>query len=343
MKARSNYPQDAATWDARLRAPDITDAEKVAFEKWCLQSPENQQAFDDLQSLLHALSEAQQGPEILALREAARDYSAPAGQRWLQVWLPRVAALIVVCLAGLAYLVPSNVSTTKKALTPSFETAVGERSTANLEDGSIMVLNTDTVVDVAFSPVQRLVTLQRGQALFEVAKDTSRPFVVVAGEQRITAIGTIFDVRLTEHKVLVTLVEGIVEVQPETSPNALLTSEAAAASPIRMRPGEQLITPVVSTSAPPTMQRADVEHATIWREGRIFFDDVPLSTAITEMNRYSTTQIHLDGSTTANYRVSGMFRTGRQHTFVNAIEAYYPLAAQGDAEGRIVLATGPPS
>ena len=160
---------------------------------------------------------------------------------------------------------------------------------------------------------------------------------MVAGEQRITAIGTVFDVRFEGAEVEVTLVEGIVEVQPDEPSAPTLTPTARRVKPVRLASGQSLRTSADGTNQPPAVETVDADQATLWRQGQVFFDDVPLSKAAAEMNRYSTVQIVVDDASLDVHRVNGMFRTGRQTTFVDAIEAYFPVNAEQTGDNRIVL------
>src|SRR5262249_55156254 len=134
-----------------------------------------------------------------------------------------------------------------------FTTAVGERSTVALSDGSSVVLDTQSRIDVAYSPDQRRVRLTSGQAWFQVAHNAGWPFVVEAGDRRITALGTAFDVRLgnRENSVQVTLVEGKVAVEAIQSPLARFIRSAPPASVLS--PGDSLVVsgaqPVLSRPA----------------------------------------------------------------------------------------------
>ena len=234
-----------------------------------------------------------------------------------------------------------------RTLDSTFETAVGERSTVVLPDDSVVTLNTDTLVQVAFeqnSDVRRLI-LVRGQAHFAVEKD-SRPFEVLAGDQRIIALGTAFDVRIDEDRgVRVTLVEGrisvheggvrgatIVSPAPE-SPGGEPSGEAIAGTVLRE--GEQCI---AKPDAPPEVIVVDVEQIVGWREGRLVFRDDPLRDVVKEINRYSTKKlVVVDDERLDGIQIGGVFRAGSTESFVAAVEELYPVQAQRVAADRVYL------
>jgi transmembrane sensor len=337
-KLSRELPDGAAEWDARLRAPDCTEAERAAFNRWCAASPEHQRSFDELQAALASLREARDRPEIRSLREAALGAASPA-RRWRR-WIAPAVGIGVAAAAAFAVVTlrPLAIEDSRQAAAPpSYATAVGERSTTSFDDGTVAVLNTNTRLEVDYADTERRVTLRRGQALFDVAKDPMRPFVVVAGEQRITAVGTVFDVRYEGNAIEVTLVEGVVDVAPKEPVGANLNGPSPELATVRLNAGQRLVTTALATPSSPVVETADVETATMWREGRVFFEDAPLSEAVAEMNRYSTTAIVVADPGLDRHRVNGMFRTGQQGNFVEALEAYFLIQVERDANGRIVL------
>ncbi|HEX3869467.1 MAG TPA: FecR domain-containing protein, partial [Pirellulales bacterium] len=213
-----------------------------------------------------------------------------------------------------------------------FATRVGERSNIILTDGSTVVLNTDSRIRVAFDGRVRRVQLLAGQAWFEVAKNQPRPFVVEAGDRKVTAHGTAFDVRLEDHdRVQVTLIEGRVSVE------ALGTSGAGpntTSDHEDLLPGDQL---VVTGTRPATKRRTDVTKATSWREGEIIFDDDTLATAIAEVNRYSAKKIVLADARLASLRMSGVFIAGHSDSFVETVTGNFPIKVASDSGGQILL------
>ena len=331
------YPSDAASWDARLRAADCTADERVAFNAWCLASPENQEEYDRLRSLLSELRSAGNAPEIRALREWAiestESESRNLKKRRNTAWLALAATISAIAIGIWITGQPPGTLPTISPVVAEFATAVGERSTANLDDGSVATLNTNSQLALDYSDDERRVILIQGQALFDVAEDPERPFVVMAGEQRIVAVGTVFEVRLEQDDVNVVLVEGVVDVFGAPRSN----TGGAASPPTRMAAGQRLTTSAVATAVPPTIEETDAERATIWKEGRVFFEDAALADAVREMNRYSSMKIKIEGESIEALRVNGMFRTGRPANFVSTLEAYFPVVSEHVGESTIVI------
>jgi transmembrane sensor len=210
-----------------------------------------------------------------------------------------------------------------------YETRIGERRTVMLADGSRVTLDTASKVAVRLDRNRRSITLAEGQALFDVEHDRSRPFVVTAGDARVTALGTRFDVRLSGQGARVTLVEGRVAV------------ETYGARPKRwtLAPDQRIVT----TSKNPAPARTDAASAVSWASGRLTFDNTPVSVAVAEVNRYTMTPIRLEAQAIAQVPVSGVFDTGDVEGFVAALQDLYGVEVRRGQAGGVVLRDPPPT
>lgn len=328
-------PMDAAGWDARLRSSNCRDDERRAFRAWRRASTKNQQEYDRLQSVLKDLRESRHAPKIRSLRDWATDYDSTGrvfrfGRRQA-AWA--AAAALVALLGAVTWLIISgtgNQPQPRGLSADALSTAIGERTTFNLQDGTTIILNTNTQVMLEFSAGQRRVDLQQGQALFDVSEDTESPFVVTAGNHRVLAVGTTFEVRFEGADVSVTLVEGVVDVAPVGD------DVWNGGKPVRLLAGQQL-TADSEGITPPEILFVDLEQAMLWQAGRVYFDDTPLNAAVAEMNRYSTLKIALDDDSLEDIQVNGLFQSGRQVNFANALEAYFPVRAVRKNPDLIVL------
>lgn len=330
-----SMPTDAGGWDARLRSSDCSDEERRAFRAWRHASTANQREYDRLQRVLSDLRASRHDPEIRSFREWAADHG-PSGRifrlnRRQTAWA--AAAAVVAFLGAVTLFVisgPGNQLQPRDLSVDALSTAIGERATFNLEDGTTIVLNTNTQVMLEFSAGQRRVDLQQGQALFDVSEDTESPFVVTAGNHRVLAVGTTFEVRFEGADVSVTLVEGVVDVAPVGD------DVWNGGKPVRLLAGQQL-TADSEGITPPEILFVDLEQAMLWQAGRVYFDDTPLNAAVAEMNRYSTLKIALDDDSLEDIQVNGLFQSGRQVNFANALEAYFPVRAVRKNPDLIVL------
>lgn len=327
----------AADWHGRLDEDDSART-RAEFDAWLAADSRNRAAFEAVEQTCASLAAARVDDRVLKLRREA--LSATHRLRFLRV---ATAAAVIGVAVAIGYAVapmfrdvPVSASSmiTRAAIEGgAFRTAIGERSNITLSDGSSVVLNTNSRIEVRFTPERRSVRLLAGQAWFQVARNPSRPFVVDAGDQRVTALGTAFDVRLDGHdSVQVTLAEGKVSVEPILSPLARLISPPPV--PELLIAGEALI---VSDDAPVEKRKADVSKVVSWRQGQVVFDNDTLAAAIAEINRYSAKRIELADPALGELRVSGVFKAGHSDSFVETVTGHYPLQIASRDESRILL------
>lgn len=214
-----------------------------------------------------------------------------------------------------------------QAAAQTYSTARGEIRLVPLEDGSTITLNTASTARVTFSRRQRLVELVEGEALFDVAEDAERPFVVSASPARVRAIGTSFTVsRLHRQPVQVLVAQGVVEVErPGSAKRASrVTANAravlAGSAPIK-------VTPLAAT---------DIARALAWREGMLLFEDAPLHRAASEFARYSDMHILFADESVGQETVTGLFAANNPAGFAKAVALGLDLRVRRDRAG-IVL------
>jgi transmembrane sensor len=219
--------EEAGLWDARLRAPDCTDADRALFAQWRDADSSHWAAFERLQTIVACLRNEMSRADVRALRDAAvrarprRPWRLPLLVAASLATLTLVIAVwtglpAVTSLAPLRNLVAFAERITGADSAEQYVTALGQRSTVTLRDGSSVELNARTRVKVNFTAARRSVELVDGQALFHVAKNPHRPFIVRAGNREIVAIGTAFDVRVDSAYLRVTLIEGKVAVATQS-------------------------------------------------------------------------------------------------------------------------------
>lgn len=305
---------EAAAWHARLGAPRVPPETIEAFFAW-RQAPANAEAYRRVEQAWTKTDGLAGDPVIaealngaLSRRAKGRD---PAFLR------PVVGG--AVALAALAVLAGAWMWAQGRG---AYATSIGEQRTVQLADGSTVRLDTGSRIRVRFTGDRRTVELEAGQALFTVAHDTARPFTVEAGEARVTAVGTVFDVRRAGDGVEVTLVSGAVDVMPGEGAR---TSRMGAGQQARVGYGGLRLAAV------------DTAIETSWAEGRVVFRDTPLQEAVAEVNRYLTDPIVLDSPDMAGERVNGVFKTGDRDAFVSAATEALGLKASPGADGAVRL------
>lgn len=313
-KPASIAEQEAMDWLVRRQSEDWCAEDDCAFEAWLAASAEHRRAFADIEALWSGLDRYK--TRTFPLRDAARAYRPPPPWPVLRYWAVGLALSLTVALVVLL-----GPRWWNDDLESVHRTARGERRTIMLTDGSQVEINTDTELRVRINSETRSVWLTRGEALFTVTVDTSRPFEVMSGNGRIRDLGTRFDVYQSPDQVSVTVLEGRVQITTDRA-NA---TPLAAGQQVAYSPNGELSS--VST--------ADVAAVTAWREGRLVFQRQTLGEAVAQMARYHAVEIVFEDPTLATLKISGTFTTDDLRLFLSTLEATYPLKATV-ASGRLI-------
>jgi transmembrane sensor len=293
---------EAATWIARLRDEQGGPHVEAELQEWLAESAEHQRAFERMTQVWEQAGNIRmraQSDVSVALRGRSR-FSLWAGAA--------AAALVLVVIASLYW--RDN----------TFTTAVGQQRVRELRDGTRVVLNTDTRIEVNYDEQARRVRLVHGEARFDVSKRPTWPFLVSVGDQEIRALGTSFIVRHDNDQDLsVTLVDGRISVAPIAG-----SGETPPHTPQVLVPGQRL---VISQHRAPAVDRPELSRVTAWERGRVEFDATPLEDATTEMNRYTTSRVIVLDPEVAQLRIGGVFRAGDSEEFVKIVTSALGLKA----------------
>ncbi|HEY3851623.1 MAG TPA: FecR domain-containing protein [Steroidobacteraceae bacterium] len=333
LRTRAEIDEEAAEWTWRLDGDKVGPADREAFDSWLRQDARHRRAFDEFSKVwraLDGLGEAKRGEKLATFTRPARHATVQVRRRW---WLGAAAAVLIGTLAGVLWMREgSDIQT--------FSTAVGQQRDVTLADGSVVSLNTNSIIETDLSRRLRQIHLRKGEAHFQVAHDRSRPFLVHAGDAVVRAVGTQFEVRLlADQHVDIVVNEGRVEVQatPGSGPEVGPASGPRPATTLRaVRAGERLSTASADYSVRQvTPEQLSSELA--WRDGAIIFDGEPLSEAITEIERYTDTRIVVSDAGTAALRVGGRFRTDDVQDFFRGLESALPITVRHAADGVIYI------
>lgn len=324
---------EAAAWISSLHGPDRNQDMEDDFRAWQKLSPAHREAFEKMTDIWQAIPGTQAAQ---AFQQAREDDARRARRSRSTAWRWAVAAVagvvVAVVMVGLQQWRERDL----------YASAVGEQRSVMLADGTRMLLNTASQARVNFEAKQRTVEVSAGEALFEVAKDPSRPFVVRVGGSEVVAVGTVFWVRFTDgpkqaDALTVTLVEGEVKVRPTAAGGGNLAPQ----KPVTLKPGDRLTLQhdglPSAAGVKVQLDRPNMEHAMAWQRHEASFDTTALADAVAEINRYSRTQIVLSKDVEeAKYLLSGTYRTGDSAAFANAVAMVYGLKVQ-EMDGRLEL------
>jgi len=329
---------EAATWIARLHGPSRSPEMEQGLREWLSRSAAHRHAFEKCTDVWQevagvSVADVYAGAAARSLNAALADERWWARMRWPLVGF---MALLIAAAAFAAH---------RWWGVDVYATKVGEQQLVVLEDGTRISLNTDTQVRVDIDSDLRSVRVEGGEAIFEVAKDPNRPFVVRAADSEVLAIGTLFTVRLPgrsserrDEPLAVTLIEGQISVRSVAGEAG---NGMVLLTPVTMKAGERLVLgktrgPSIA-AAVQHLDRPQLDQLVAWKRGEVVFDNVSLPEAVTEMNRYTRTPMVLIGDSSA-LRVSGLYQTSDSSGFARAVASLHGLQILERA-GRLELVT----
>ena len=358
--------EEAAEWLVEFRTGDIDDEGRRRFDAWARTSPEHLRAYLELAALwdeapkLDAKREfdtetlmarasadtpvvvfagaahagavhtgavhtgaAHAGAADVAAEETASARRTPSGRR---MWLAAAVALFAVAVGAFVSMRSFHGTT--------YHTSIAEHRSIVLEDRSTIELDAGSAVRVRYAESLRAIDLLRGQALFRVAKDPERPFVVSSDGVRVRAIGTQFDVHKKRSGTVVTVLEGSVALlreggsaiaEPSGSSDvpdvSAPTSKDRAGSledSLVLSAGQQAVLNAQSSSG---ALEADMTAATAWKRRQFVFESTPLGDVAEEFNRHSKRRLVLNDVDLADFRITGVFSSTNSDLLIRFLRA----------------------
>lgn len=279
---RGAMEDQACYWLVRLNADDVSETDRQDFALWLAASPAHRASMDAMLDLWEDL-------EVLKYRPADTP-AQPSRRRWLGTGIALAASVLVALLLapGLG-LGPDRLY---------YSTQLGEQLAVTLPDGSSIRLNTDSALAASLGPDERRITLSRGEAYFQVAHDSKRPFLVIAGQTEVRALGTAFNVLIRGDHSEVTVTEGVVRITELDAPATRPAQVEVLHENQRLAAGRGGLEPL-----PP----ADTESLLAWRDGKLVAHDMTLAALVTELSRYHPTEIFIAEPALGTTSVSGVF------------------------------------
>lgn len=322
--------EEASEWVARLDR-GLTADEQAQLRAWRQASPANARALKQLSQLWGGMGVmkalATMFPEPVQAQAPARDGTPGPARRTTAI---AAGLVLAVALAGSAswYLLRSGESTAAgaRAAATTYETAVGEQRTIPLQDGSSLAINTASLVEVqSFDQSGRELRLVRGEALFTVAHDATRPFRVRVGERTVEAVGTAFDIRLhTDGAMDVLVTDGRVRLLP-----------AAGTSTSELQRGQSIRIDSDGSTRIAALDEQALATRLAWRQGMIVFEGQPLAAALEEFSRYTPVRLVVADEATGQRPVGGTIPAGDVTSLLEALRISLGLTSVRAADGSI--------
>lgn len=314
----------AARWFAHLQGDAATDEDWLAFERWLQVSPAHARAYESLERLWVDLDYAPLARELggRPLRAARRPSplrpSAHGPGR--RVWIGAAAAIA----ASLAVVVGLGLQPGATA-SQTYETPAGQTRDVTLADGSHIRLNAASKITVSLGRHARRVEMGDAEAVFDVAHDARRPFLIGVGDRQIRVVGTEFNLRHRDDEVDLTVRRGIVEVRPANAPQA---------APTRVTVGQELTH--TDGQAGQLLKIADPAQSFAWTNGQLIYKDQPLSEVAADLSRRFNVPVRTADAKTAALRFSGVLVTDNEPDVLRRLAAYAPVRVERTTDAIIL-------
>jgi len=344
---------EAADWFARINDTAVKISVRDEFLWWLFRSPGHVQVFLRIAELYGAIGQLaiaetpaelvkqalndQTDSTVVALGRASQSMMPPsAARKGRHLTLKIAAGLLLVTSLIVGRMVLDELAKYRHAVT-----VAGEKSDIAMPDGSALFLNTNTELKMGLFPDERVVEIFRGEATFQVAKDPLRPFIVKTPQAMVRAVGTVFNVRITETRTVVSVIEGKVDVTKRWSPFALADAllhpedKRSSVSEVLLSLGQQ--TAVDRRAGVVKETEMPFERAIEWRTGRIFFDDESLGSVVAELNRYFETPIRIEDPRVAGFQIDAVFDVKDRETLLQFLETNQGLRIQRNPDGEIII------
>lgn len=288
-KTSEELLEQAMDWFLRLQGPSRSHGDEQDFAAWISRSPLHQQAWAKACRTWEVMGETI--PVNLSAHQTRRRMTAtrPRGfgkRKTIGIGLTALAACLAAIVAGPAIVMQTQAD---------YMTQTAQTRHVTLQDGSTVELSAASAIAVDFSGTERRVKLLSGEAFFDVRTDITRPFTVDAGgELDITVRGTRFDVNVTPQRATVQLAHGAVDLSaPQTGEK------------MKLRPGD--VISLDRNNGQLSKSSVNVDAIASWRDGKLFVQDVPISSVVAELQRYHPSWITVASGELGARRVTGLY------------------------------------
>ena len=330
-------------------------------QRWLRKNPVHRDRFDRINAIWDSFDSVKDDPLVTEtlIQDSATDSRienrGALFRHGFRMPAVRYATAVAACLliAVTMWLIRSDTF-----FNSTFQTANGEQTSIKLSDGSTVYLDAETAIAVFYEKNLRRIELQEGQAMFSVAHDKKRPFVVTADDVTIRALGTIFNVNKEKRgKVSVAVTQGRVQVDmvippvpsdrtggagmaettslPEPEPIAESMIAKPRLSSKVLAPGQKIA--VEHKKAEIKVQKVEIDQVSAWREGKLIFKDKPLVDVINELNRHIGNKIIINDHSLEETTISMNFQIKHYEGFLTTLERTIPVISIPTPEGKYIL------
>ncbi len=339
--------EEASLWVTRLDR-GLSDEETNTLRRWLSQNPKHKHCLLEMATLWDRMDSLSVLSELFDPPVAQTQTQTTTKTKWSlkhTTWGIAASTLFAIVAFNLLTPVtpvqeiaqqPPAKDTTTNTL---YETGVGANSTINLPDGTQLSLNTNTQVSVTYSEHERLLVLNKGELLVDVAHDKQRPLRVQVGDRVVEAVGTVFNVYLKDKldfDVIVT--EGKVHVKPVTHKTNTIADTIKEPGIIQeLAQGEKLSARASKPVAVESIGAAIINDRLSWRDGNLVFRGETLQDALNEVSRYTPDRFQIIDQRISSMRIAGLYKAGDVDGLLSALKENFNITSVRTPEGVIEL------
>lgn len=338
LPQRDKPYDEASEWIARMDK-GLTAAEEQELRRWMAGDETNRKILFEMTQLWDDMSVMSRLADLIP--------EPASGTRGTTPLLAIAASVLLAIVAGgwlfwAQGLDSGTEPTIRTAAMPEsvYETQIGEQSTVVLHDGTQVVLNTNSRIEVTYTDTYRLLRLQRGEIHVEVAPDNDRPLSVAAGDRIVQAVGTAFSVEITEdQKIELVVTEGKVLIGVHARPHAeevVVAPPVLQATSLAVTAGEEVLLGSPDEEIVP-VSLEEIEVKLSWRDGNLIFRGETLEDAVVEIGRYTTIEFVIQGEDLKKIKIGGRFRAGDVDALLANLRDYFDVVSERTDEGTILL------
>lgn len=313
------------SWAVRLDGQRLSAEEFARFKAWHDQSQSHTEKFSKVAALWRDLDMLSDVP-MLPLEVARRSWRQTLSRLISPVMIRRQFAVMTAMIIFAAMTVMFLNQGQDKFIPVIHTSAIGARKTIDLADGSRVILNTGSQIEVLYTPERRIVRLMRGEAYFTVAHNKSRPFEVYAGTNIVRAVGTAFAVELRPELVEVTVTQGQVQLATLGSndgPDGTMHEIPLAL--VRSGQNAEISDRIKSITS---IDQKEIDRRLAWKTGGLIFRGEALEDVIREVSRYTTTKIIISDPAIRKIKIGGYFKTSETDAMLQALETSFGVSVR---------------
>ena len=342
--------EQAAAWFMALHDEEVADETIQGWQQWMVVES-NRRAYDEIERLWHRAGDLAPMPVLAPDIESTPAYDGSTTVRAytrahrpspekktsrLTDYLALYGVAAIFTAIGVTILLALSFyrrADTHAVAMSVYETAVAENRDITLIDGSRVRMGARSSITTNVNANERTVVLDRGEAVFKVFHDPKRPFRVLAGGGVITAVGTAFNVRRLDGMVVVTVVEGTVEVEPTDAGGAAGANRFARGTVTR---GQEISYGGAGFTG--VVRKADLGAVLSWQDGRLQYNSEPLHRVVQDVNRYSHRPIAVGDAAAGDVLYSGTVFERDIDDWLGALDSVFPalVVVRPDAQHVII-------